>query len=194
LTAAAELVRAHGYRGVTIEGVAARAGAGKQTIYRWWSSKDALLLDVFLDAITERLARSNADARASLRERVQATAAVLADGDLGPHVAELIGAAQHDSALAAELLERLVRPARASNLEVLRDAQRAGELRNDIDPEVMADALFGPIWFRLLITKDALSPAYVDAVVDAVMAGWEPPQRGTARKRVRAAQPSGPPA
>jgi AcrR family transcriptional regulator len=183
LKAAAELARAHGYRGVTIEGVAARAGAGKQTIYRWWSSKDALLLDVFLDAITERLAaESNPNVRASLRERVQATAAILADGDIGPHVAELIGAAQHDSALATELIERLVRPARASNLEILREAQHAGELRDDIDAEVMADALFAPIWFRLLITKDRLSSRYADAVVDAVMSGWEP-QRKTARKR-----------
>jgi AcrR family transcriptional regulator len=163
--AARELAREQGYGGVTIEGIAARAGVGKQTIYRWWSSKGALLLDVFLEAIVERIGGAG-----DVRDRVRATAAILADDDIGPRIAELVGAAQHDPVLARELAARLVRPARASNLELLRDTP----LRPGVDPDVVADALFGPIWFRLLITKDELSPAYVDALVDAVLSGAAP--------------------
>jgi AcrR family transcriptional regulator len=173
LKAAYELCQQQGYARLTIEGIAARAGVGKQTIYRWWPSKGAVLLEVFVDQILARLdAADTGSPLDDLRHRVNATAEVLADTTIGPHIASLLGDAQGDPALANELHERLVAPARAQHRELIRTAQDRGELRADIDADLMADALFAPIWFRLLVTKADLSPKFADDIADTVMSGW----------------------
>src|SRR3954452_21523277 len=55
LEAADDLLVERGFAGVTIEGIAARAGVAKQTIYRWWSSKTDILMDAFVDDAAEAL-------------------------------------------------------------------------------------------------------------------------------------------
>jgi len=173
LKAAYELCLQQGYARLTIEGIAARAGVGKQTIYRWWPSKGAVLLDVFVDQIVTRLdAASTGSPLDDLRRRVQATAEVLADTTIGPHIAGLIGDAQGDPALAKELHERLVAPARAQHRELIRTAQERGELRAGVDVDLMADAVPAPLWFRLLVTKAQLSPEFARDITDTVMSGW----------------------
>jgi AcrR family transcriptional regulator len=173
LRAAYELCQEQGYARLTIEGIAARAGVGKQTIYRWWPSKGAVLLDVFVEQITGRLDAVGAGSPLDdLRRRVRVTAEVLADDTIGPHIAGLLGDAQGDPALAKELRERLVAPARAQHRELIRAVQDRGELRSDIDADLMADALFAPIWFRLLVTRAELSPEFADDIVDTVTPGW----------------------
>jgi AcrR family transcriptional regulator len=173
LKAAYELCQEQGYARLTIEGIAARAGVGKQTIYRWWPSKGAVLLDVFVEQITGRLdAAGTGSPLGDLRRRVRVTAEVLADNAIGPHIAGLLGDAQGDPALAHELHERLVAPARAQHRELIRAAQVRGELRADMDADLMADALFAPLWFRLLVTRAELSPKFADDIVDTVTPGW----------------------
>jgi AcrR family transcriptional regulator len=172
LKAAYDLCQEQGYARLTIEGIAARAGVGKQTIYRWWPSKGAVLLDVLVDQITARLdAADTGSPLDDLRRRVHVTAEVLADTTIGPHIAGLLGDAQGDPALANELHERLVAPARAQHRELIRAAQERGELRADIDVDLMADALFAPLWFRLLVTKAELSPKFADDIADTVISG-----------------------
>jgi len=172
LKAAYELCQQQGYARLTIEGIAARAGVGKQTIYRWWPSKGAVLLDVFVDQIIARLdAADTGSPLDDLRRRVHATAEVLADTTIGPHIGSLLVDAQADPPLAKELHERLVGPARAQHRELIRAAQDRGELRADIDADLVADALFAPLWFRLLVTKAELSPNFADDIVDTVMLG-----------------------
>jgi len=173
LKAAYELCQQQGYARLTIEGIAARAGVGKQTIYRWWPSKGAVLLDVFVDQIVTRLdAASTGSPLDDLRRRVEATAEVLADTTIGPHIAGLISDAQGDPALAKELHERLVAPARAQHRGLIRTAQERGELRAGVDVDLMADAVFAPLWFRLLVTKAQLSPEFARDITDTVMSGW----------------------
>lgn len=182
LQAAFDLCQEQGYGPVTIEAIASRAGVGKQTIYRWWPSKGALLLDVFLEMLQRQVdGIDSGDVRGDMRRRVRAVAEALADEKIGPHIAGLLGEAQLDPRLAGELASRLVLPARATHRERLAAAQRDGQLRSDIDVDVMADALFGPIWFRLLITKHPLSAAYADAIVDAAMGDWSAPPTGAVR-------------
>jgi len=172
LKAAYELCQQQGYARLTIEGIAARAGVGKQTIYRWWPSKGAVLLDVFVDKIVTRLdAAGTGRPLDDLRRRVHVTAEVLADKTIGPHIAGLVGDAQGDPVLANDLHERLVAPARAQHRELIRAAQDRGELRADIDVDLMADAVFAPLWFRLLVTKAELSPKFADDITGTVLSG-----------------------
>jgi len=178
LKAAYELCQQQGYARLTIEGIAARAGVGKQTIYRWWSSKGAVLLDVFVEQIVARLdAAGTGSPLDDLRRRVHVTAEVLADTTIGPHIAGLVGDTQGDPVLARELHERLVAPARAQHRELICAAQAQGELRADIDPDLVADTLFAPLWFRLLVTKAELSPGFADEFTDTVLSAWTEPGR-----------------
>ena len=173
LHAAYELCQQQGYARLTIEGIAARAGVGKQTIYRWWPSKGAVLLDVFVDQITARLdAAPTGSPLDDLRRRVHVTAEVLADTTIGPHIAGLVGDTQGDPLLARELHHGLVAPARAQHRELICAAQAEGELCADIDPDLVADTLFAPLWFRLLVTKAELSLRFAHDITNAVLAAW----------------------
>ena len=107
-----------------------------------------------------------------LRRRVHVTAEVLADTTIGPHIAGLVGDTQSDPLLARELHQRLVAPARAQHRELICAAQSQGELRADVDPDLVADTLFAPLWFRLLVTRAELSPRFADDITDTVMTAW----------------------
>src|SRR4051794_10677806 len=104
LDAAFELCHERGYAAVTIEGVAARAGVGKQTIYRWWPSKGLLILEAFRDKLDNRLTAPPAADRplAGLPDLMHRSAELLHHPRYGRMLADLVAAAQHDPALAED--------------------------------------------------------------------------------------------
>lgn len=104
---------------------------------------------------------------------MQKTAELLQHPRYGRMLADLVAAAQHDPALAEGFHEKIYRPSRDGTLERIRQAQKAGELR-DIDPDLVADLLFGPLWFRLLLSQKPPTPAYAQQVVDTTLAGLRP--------------------
>ena len=80
LAATRDLVREHGYAALTIEGVAARAGVGKQTIYRWWPSKGAVAIEAFLDEVQTAIEfPDSGDLRRDLAALLASVAALLSD-------------------------------------------------------------------------------------------------------------------
>lgn len=175
LTAAFELCQERGYAALTIEGVAARAGVGKQTIYRWWPSKGAVVLEAFQEQIDPGIATPPEDRKlAGLPEFLRRAAGLLSHPRFGPMLADLVGAVQHDPALADEFHEKMYGPIRNGTVDRVRRAQKAGELR-ETDPDLVADLLFGPLWFRLLVMRTPPTPEYADQVVDAVLAGLRAP-------------------
>jgi AcrR family transcriptional regulator len=175
LTAARELCDERGYGNVTIEAIAARATVGKQTIYRWWPSKGAILFDVFMQTLKGAVdIEPAADLRTSMRNRLRALVGELRKKQIGPHIAALLAETQTDGHLAQQWQERLARPARTQHLELITKAQADGQIRADVDANALADLLFGPIWLRLLVTHDPLSYAHVDQILDIVMRGAQP--------------------
>ncbi len=109
LDAALALAREQGYARLTIEAIAARAGVGKQTIYRWWPSKAAVLLDALEGASSgSNPIRYSSDVVADVRQFVAKLAALLADDDFGPLVGALICAAQQDPVVRDAVLEGLL--------------------------------------------------------------------------------------
>src|ERR1700728_4101097 len=102
LHAADDLLVERGYAGVTIEGIAARAGVAKQTIYRWWPSKVDILLDTLIDDASHQLAIPDAgSAVESARRYLRSLARFLTKDPAGKVLLALIGQAQHDQAMAA---------------------------------------------------------------------------------------------
>jgi AcrR family transcriptional regulator len=172
LKAAYQILRESGFAGFTVEGVAARAGAGKATIYRWWQTKGTLAIEAFLVAIAPRMDSIplTDSAIADLRRQVH-VAAMLYRGRVGQLVRELIALGQEDSETSRALRSDFVEPRRQAALGALRRAQATGEIRPDIDIEVLSDALWGPIFHRLLVSRMPLDRGYIDKLLDLVLGG-----------------------
>ncbi|GLI01449.1 TetR family transcriptional regulator [Phytohabitans aurantiacus] len=166
LAAATELVGEVGYAGLTIEGIATRSGAGKQTIYRWWPSK----ADVLLDALAAK-----ADLHVPIPDegsypgdlRAFLTASFMLGRNR--HVIEVLRALMAEAQINAEFGERF----RASFLQRRREAlgvivDRAharGDLPSTPTSGTVADIVFGVVWYRLLATGQPLDQRLVDELV-----------------------------
>ena len=175
LKAAYEILREGGFAAFTVEGVAARAGAGKATIYRWWKSKGALAIEAFFVAVAPKMdaVSESASATADLRKQVH-MAATIYRGRAGHLLRELLALGQEDSDTRQQLLKDFLEPRRQAGLITLRRAMASGELDRRLDIEVLADALWGPIFHRLLVTRMPIDRRFVDRLLDLVLRGAQP--------------------
>jgi AcrR family transcriptional regulator len=178
IRATQELLVERGYRELTIEGVAARAGVGKQTIYRWWPSRAALVLEAYLagsEAIPPPAHRK------TVREDVHALlvwlAGVLAQ-PIGGHVlAGLIADLQHDGDLAAGFRRDVVPARRSAMLAALERGRDRGEIRTGADLGIAVDALHGAVFYRVLLSGAPLDDEFANRVADHVLDGLAPRAR-----------------
>jgi AcrR family transcriptional regulator len=172
LAAAADLLFEEGMGGFTIDKVAARSGASKMTIYKWWPSKGALALDGYFEKVTPRLAfPDTGDIQADLRTQLHSFVHLLRDSPAGAAIAELIGHAQTDPELKAAYLERYSSPRRAAAVAAMERAKARGQLRNSLDAETVVDQLWGACYHRLLLPDQPLTLEFVDALVDNLFGG-----------------------
>lgn len=170
-----ELGQELGYAKLSIEAIAAGAGVGKHSIYRRWSSKGALLLDSMLSLAPSDLDyRDTGDVATDLRQQIYAAVDLLATAPLRPLFQALIGEAQHDRGVADALNERFITPQAEKTVARLKAARDQGQLAPDFDLDLAMAILSGPLYFRLLITQEPLTHAYVDRMLDALFAGMRP--------------------
>jgi AcrR family transcriptional regulator len=157
-----------GYGALTIEGVAARAGVGKSTIYRHWVGKLALVEDAFRTL----KAPVQVPEEGTLPERVtgllEQVACMVEESTYSACMPALIEAAEHDPQV-RDLHRRFSAERRAVLVDLLRDAVEKGELPPDTDPELLGDALVGPILLRRLMLFEPLDPAIVPKLVDQLL-------------------------
>ncbi|MFI1680579.1 MULTISPECIES: TetR/AcrR family transcriptional regulator [unclassified Streptomyces] len=167
-----ELGQEIGYAKLSIEAIAARAGAGKHTIYRRWPSKGALLLDSLLSLHRSTLNFTDTgDIVADLRSQMHAAIDLLASPPFGPLYQALVGEAQGDPQVAAALNERFITPLTELTVARLKTAKDQGQLSPDFDLDLAMAILSGPLYFQFLITQEPLTHAYADRIVDALFAG-----------------------
>lgn len=166
LNAADDLLVERGFAGVTIEGIAARAGVAKQTIYRWWSSKVDILLDTFIDDMAQHLTPADlGDLGDDLRQHLHRLARFLTTSDSGAVFRALAGQAQHDPAVAARLRTDYLGQQRARDRLPLERAVERGQLPEDTDVDLAVDRLVGPIYYRALVTGDPMPREFTDRLV-----------------------------
>ncbi|WP_378732799.1 TetR/AcrR family transcriptional regulator [Nocardia brasiliensis] len=173
LAAAAELTRELPYAKLSIEAIAARAGVGKQTIYRWWPSKGAVVFDAMLeiDSGPDGLALPNTgDIAADLRELLRGSVAALTDPGFESFLRAMYIEIQQDPEIGAAYRERLLLPQRAAIADRLVAGVQSGELRPDLDVELATDLLLGPIQSRWSLGLGGLTETYADAALDAAVA------------------------
>jgi AcrR family transcriptional regulator len=165
LHAADDLLAERGFGGVTIEGIAARAGVAKQTIYRWWPSKADILLDTLIDDASSRLAiPDTGPAVQSTRRYLRSLARFLSREPAGKVLLALIGEAQHDPAMARAFHQRYLGPQRQSERAMLRRGITSGELAPGLDVDAALDALCGPILYRAL-TGARIPRDFIDGLI-----------------------------
>jgi AcrR family transcriptional regulator len=170
LNAADDLLVEQGFAALTIEGIAARAGVAKQTIYRWWPSKVELLMDNFLDDAEEGLkAPDTGSIAGDLRAHLRRLATFLEDEPAGRVLRALIGQAQHDPGMASEFRDRYLAPRREHDRVILARAIERGELRPQLDLDATLDLLHGPLYYRALVTGEPIDRAFIDALVDELL-------------------------
>ncbi|WP_433348952.1 TetR/AcrR family transcriptional regulator [Microtetraspora malaysiensis] len=177
LAAARDLVSELGYAKVSIEAIAARAGVGKQTIYRWWPSKGAVIFDSFLALSESEEGMSlpdTGDLEADLKTVMRATVAEFADPVFEAPIRALNTEIIGDPALAAQYREKLAGPVDEAKKERLRSAQRAGQLTADADLDLVLEVLYAPLYQRWLHRSGPLTPQYADALVEITLRAFAP--------------------
>jgi len=179
LRAAYDLLGEAGLPGFTIERVAARAGVARTTVYRWWSSKGALATDAFLAATAPQIAvPRTGSVIADIKTQVRLVARMLR-GPAGPIVRSIIAAAQSDPETANAFLEGYVMVRRREAAVLLHEGIASGELPADLDFDAALDALYGPLYHRLLLRIGPLDDAWVDRVSEISLNGWQSAGRAT---------------
>ena len=184
--AALALVVEAGYAKTTIEGIAARAGVGKQTIYRWWPSKADVLLEAFLD-LSEQYAEAVAtpeelrhgipdtgDLAADLKYVLRATVDELLEPRFEAPYRALAAEGVASEEFAAQVVSRLLEPSLQLYVRRLKAAQDAGAVRRDIDPRIALELFVSPLAQRWLQRTGPITYAYTDALVDYALNGLAP--------------------
>jgi AcrR family transcriptional regulator len=171
LRAANELLESDGFAAVTVEAIAERAGVSKATIYRWWPNRAAVVMDGFLSIVSSEVpfphtGHAREDIRIHMRRLAEAFG-----GKMGRTVAALIAEGQADPELAEALRSRWLSIRRTEAREILELGIERGELRDDIDPEVAVDVLYGPIYYRMLVGHAPLDGDFADVLADHAFAG-----------------------
>ncbi|WP_171162063.1 TetR/AcrR family transcriptional regulator [Streptomyces sp. I05A-00742] len=179
LEAALELTGETGYQRLTIEAIAARAGVGKQTIYRWWPSKAAVLLDAFV-ALGEDAAEGQTglpdtgDLEADLKFVLRATVDELNSPRYDAPSRALAAESIVNPELCAQFTRTVLEPQLQLYVTRLRAAQEAGQIDADVDPRVALELLTGPLAHRWMLRTQPLTHAYADMIVELTLRGLAP--------------------
>jgi AcrR family transcriptional regulator len=171
LQAAHALLEEAGFERLTIEGVASRAGVGKATIYRWWPSRGVLAMEAFLSHVSPVIAfpksrRASDDIAAQMKRVARAYR-----GKTGHIVKEMIASSQSNPEVQRIFFDGYLGPRRSAAKEALRRGMDNGEFKADADLDAVIDALYGPLFYRLLLGHMPNDDAFIDGVAEAVLKG-----------------------
>ncbi len=162
-----------GIRGMSVDAVAARAGVSKASIYRRWSSKEDLVIDVIGGLVSRVEVSSTGEIRADLLLVLGRFGAFLSELKAGLIFPRLVGEVHCGSDLGRHYAESVILPRRALLAGLIADARERGELRRDLDVEIAVDMLTGPVILRNLMGAfRAADPAADEKLVDALLEGW----------------------
>src|SRR3954469_22093172 len=172
LTATLELLAERGLDATSIEEVAARAGVGKTTIYRRWTSKGLLALDAFVISFREEQPLPDTGTlRGDLLSALHAWVRAVTQTAMGPMLTGLIAEAQHDPELRGAWRDRVLEPLRTQHRVMLDRAIARGEIPASVDRGGVLALFFGAAEPRLLLGHLPMTGEFIARVVDVILAG-----------------------
>ncbi|MEU6184631.1 TetR/AcrR family transcriptional regulator [Nocardia sp. NPDC047038] len=153
LRAALELCERDGYQDLTIKAIADAAGAGRQTVYRWWPDKAAVLMEALAGLVEEnpalRVRAESADVLAEVEGLLTATYELTRELT-GQALVGLMADAQRDPALSERLQDAVIGPRREVLRTLLRRGVDSGRFTGAVSLDLVVDFAFGVMWYRLL--------------------------------------------
>ncbi len=156
LDATLELLRTQGAAGVTIDAIAEAAGVGRQTIYRWWPAKGAVVAEAMVRGARGMVpARDTGSLAGDLTAFFADSFAGLRDPGTRRALRQLMAAAQTDEHVAAVLAD-FTTQRRAALRALLERGQAGGDIAATADLEMLVDLGYGVLWYRLLVGHAAL--------------------------------------
>lgn len=158
-------------RKVTTDAIARRAGVSKATIYKWWPNKSLVALDAYLAGMTEQVVMPDTGSAKTDFTRQLKSVMAFYTSPLGRLFCQFLAEGQSDPEFLARFRERFLFARRnAARIMWQRGVDR-GEIRNDVDSEIVLDLIYGPMIFRLLAGHGSIGTQECEALVDAVFGG-----------------------
>jgi AcrR family transcriptional regulator len=160
-----------GFAELSIEAIAADANVGKTTVYRWWPTKAALVADAFSASADGELRFPNTgsvqrDMSLQIRRLIR-----VFRSKRGKVVATLLAGGQSDPELIEAFRDRFLWPRRKQAYQTLQRGIDRGELRANLDLDLVLDSLYGPIYMRFLIRHAKLEESFADEICGLVLEG-----------------------
>lgn len=174
LAATAQLLAEAGYNALTIEGVAARARVGKATVYRWWPSKGALVIEAMSTALAMPAFSETGDLRQDLLTVGHGIVQTLAHSPAGAVISALAADLMRDPEMAEQFRNQVIRPRRSAVTKILRCAADRGELPADLDTELLLDVYAGAIFYRVLVSGEPVTDLLAGQLVGLLLDGKAP--------------------
>ena len=173
LEATLDLVGETGLAGLTVDAVAGRAGVSKATIYRRWSSKEALVLAAWHECVAVLQPPDTGTLRGDLEQLCGAIRDGISTGAMQHVFPQMLAAARVNPEL-GEDFDRYLHARRRPLREVLRRARERGELDADVDLDLVHDLLIGPIMYRALVRGAKPDARMVDSLIGLVLRATTP--------------------
>ncbi len=169
LEATRELLLEVGYSQITIEGVAARAGAGKATIYRWWPTKGALVLEAAEESISIGRVPDTGDTRQDLSIATQQLISTFSDHLAGIVIFAVTANLDDDPTMAMTFRDTVVYPWRRSAAEAIQRGINRGDFSLDTDIQFTLDVIVGVVFQRTLTLAQPMTDGLEQAILKLVL-------------------------
>ena len=171
LAAARAILDEGGITAVTMEGIAARAGVGKPTIYRSWPNAHAVAMAALMavQGSPSKPARARS-AVGELKLQLRDVAAVFASR-MGRQVAIMVASAASETELSKSFRNHFILMRREEGRAIINRAIAHGEIRRNISVDIALDMIYGPVFYRLLMGHGPLDGEFTDGVVDQALQG-----------------------
>jgi AcrR family transcriptional regulator len=163
-----------GYAALTIEGVAANAGVGKATVYRWWPTKGALVIEALRAALATPALVETGDVRQDLLTAIRRVVHTFARCPEGAVIPALAADLIRDPAMAEQFRAQIIRPRRSVVVDLLRRAAARGELPPEVDTELLVDVYASAVFYRVLVSGEPVTDSLAEQLVSLLLDGRTP--------------------
>lgn len=175
LNAAATLLSKRGYADITIEGIAAEAGVGKTTIYRWWSTKASIYIDLYAELAVEIVPPPDTgDFAKDLSILIRGAFRLYRETAAGLALAGIVAEAQSNATVSKMVRNEFAPSRRHVILTILERAARRGEISKDVDLELVSEIIAGAVWYNLLVGIGDMTDRHASRMIDRIVRGIRP--------------------